>query len=145
MASSVAVTQATGAELNDELALRGQALPEGVVVFAVSGPLFFGAVENFERALAHTHTDPSAVIVRMDGIPFIDITGLQSLEEAIRDLQKRGVRVILAGANPRVTAKLRRARVLRLVGPDNFVADLAAAIAALQPGTAEPDVAATQM
>ncbi len=133
MASSVAVTQANGAELQDELALRGQSLPEGVMVFAVSGPLFFGAVENFERALAHTHTDPKAVIVRMDGIPFIDITGMQSLEEAIHDLQKRGVRVVLAGANARVAAKLRRARVIRLVGPENFVADLTAAIVALQP------------
>ena len=138
MAASVAVTQATSAELQDELALRGQTLPEGVLVFTVTGPLFFGAVENFERALAHTHADPKAVIVRMDGIPFIDITGLQSLEEAIRDLQKRGVRVILAGANPRVAAKLRRAHVLQLVGADNFVPDLAAAITALQTAATNP-------
>ncbi len=136
MASSVAVTQASGAELNDELSLRGLAVPDGVMVFAVTGPLFFGAVENFQRALAHTHADPKAVIVRMDGIPFIDITGMQSLEEAISDLQKRGVRVILAGANPRVSAKLTKAGVLGLVGPDNVVADLAAAISALRPDTA---------
>jgi SulP family sulfate permease len=29
----------------------------------VEGPFFFGAVENFERALASTHTDPQVVIL----------------------------------------------------------------------------------
>ncbi|AMG88672.1 SulP family inorganic anion transporter [Bordetella bronchiseptica] len=120
MASSVQVQAQSPAELGDELGHRGYGpLPDDVLVYAVEGPLFFGAAENFERALAATHTDPRTLIIRLRWVPFIDITGLQALEEVITDLQRRGVRVILSGANPRVKAKLHRAGLVGLAGADN--------------------------
>jgi SulP family sulfate permease len=103
-----------------------------VLVYSVEGPFFFGAVENFERALAGTHTDPEVLIIRLRWVPFMDITGLQTLEEAIRDLQKRGVRVILSGANERVQAKLEKAGVIDLVGAGNSFREFGDALAACQ-------------
>ncbi|MCB1675813.1 MAG: STAS domain-containing protein [Halioglobus sp.] len=120
MATSVDVHQATAQELTQELAHKGLlTLPPGVLVFAVEGPFFFGAVENFERALAGTHTDPEHLIIRLKWVPFIDITGLQTLEEVIRDLHQRDVNVMLSGANARVEAKLRKAGIVELIGEHN--------------------------
>jgi SulP family sulfate permease len=133
MSSSVEVRQATEEELQQELSLQGLGqLPPGVLVYTVEGPFFFGAVENFERALAGTHTDPRILIIRLRWVPFMDITGLQTLEEAIRDLQRRGVRVILSGANERVQAKLERAGVIDLVGKGNSFREFGEALAACQ-------------
>jgi len=131
MSSSVEV-QAEGAlELHEELAARGAGpLPPDVLVYKVEGPFFFGAVENFERAIAFTHTDPRVLILRLRWVPFMDITGVQALEEAIEDLQRRGVRVMLTGANPRVTAKLEKAGVIDQIGRENFCANLVEALAA---------------
>ena len=129
MASSVEVRQATQQELCAEFTHQGiTELPPGVLVFAVEGPFFFGAVENLERALAGTHTDPHVLIIRLRWVPFIDITGLQTLEEAITDLHKRGVRVMLTGANDRVLEKLQRARIVELVGPENCFKELGDAL-----------------
>lgn len=61
MASSVEVEQQTEQQLHDEFGHRGMKLPQGVLVYRVEGPFFFGAVENFERALASTHTDPKVL------------------------------------------------------------------------------------
>jgi SulP family sulfate permease len=72
-------------------------------------------VENFERALAGAHGDPRVLVFYLRWVPFIDITGLQTLEEVIRSFRTRGVRVLLAGANARVQGKLMRAGVLTLV------------------------------
>ena len=131
MATSVEVRQATQQELHQELVHLGlPPLPPGVLVYTVEGPFFFGAVENFERALASTHTDPSALIIRLRWVPFIDITGLQTLEEVIRDLHKRGVRVMLLGANPKVQGKLERAGVIQLIGRDNNFSAFGDALAA---------------
>jgi SulP family sulfate permease len=105
--------------------------PPGVLVYRVEGPFFFGAVENFERALASTHTDPKVLIIRLRWVPFIDITGLQTLEEVIRDLQRRGVRVMLTGANERVEGKLEKAGVIDLLGRENFCRDLPHALSVL--------------
>lgn len=131
MASSVEVQQMTEKELQQELAAEGfTPLPPGVLAYAVEGPFFFGAVENFERALANTHTDPSMLILHLRRVPFMDITGLQTLEEVIHDLHHRKVRVMLAGANAQVTARLDKAGISALVGQSNMFRDLPDAVAA---------------
>jgi SulP family sulfate permease len=131
MASSVEVHRTGENELRQELSQQGiTTLPGDVVVYSVDGPFFFGAVENFERALHETQTDSGTVVIRLRWVPFIDITGLQSLEEAIVELQKRGVRVMLTGANARVEGKLKKAGILSLVGSENFFQTFAKAMQA---------------
>jgi len=135
MASSVDVQLMSDEDLEQELSNQGlSSLPPGVLVYAVEGPLFFGAVENFERALAITHSDPQVLIIRLRWVPFIDITGLQTLEEVIIDLHKRGVRVLLSGQNPRVEAKLEKANILHLVGAGNVFPTFPEALAACRQG-----------
>jgi SulP family sulfate permease len=139
MASSVEVQQVTEQELHQEFAHQGfTKLPPGVLVYAVEGPFFFGAAENFERALVYTHADPRVLIIRLKWVPFIDITGLQTLEEVILDLHERGVRVMLSGANPRVAAKLDRTGIIQLVGRENFFQQFSDAIAVCE-GLAKTD------
>lgn len=137
MASSVEVQQQTHHDLSREFAHRGLTFPPGILAFAVEGPFFFGAVENFERALAATRTDPEVLIIRLRWVPFMDITGLQTLEEVIRDLQRRKVRVMLTGANERVAGKLRRAGIVDLIGADNFCENLEQALARLSSAPAQ--------
>lgn len=101
MSSSVEVAAQTNP-------LPGSELPRGVLCYAIEGPLFFGAVESLERALASTHTDPHCIVVRLHRVPFMDATGLQTLEDVTRKLAKRGVRTIFTEANERVLHKLTR-------------------------------------
>ncbi|MCX4186725.1 SulP family inorganic anion transporter [Methylophaga sp. OBS4] len=131
MATSVEVRQATEQELVQEFAHQGiTQLPPGVQVFTVEGPFFFGVVENFERALAGTHTDPYILIIRLKWVPFIDVTGLQTLEEVIQDLHKRNVKVMISGANERVAAKLIKAGIVELIGQHNNFKDFSLALSA---------------
>ncbi len=104
-------------------------LPPGVLVYSVEGPFFFGAVENFQRALIDTHAGLKVLIIYLKRVPFIDITGLQTLEEIIRMMHKRGVRIILSGANARVTGKLEKAGVVEQIGRGNFFPEINKAIA----------------
>ncbi|NOV24706.1 STAS domain-containing protein [Cupriavidus necator] len=103
-------------------------MPPGVLVYVIDGPFFFGAVEAFERALVQTHTEPRVLLIRLGRVPFMDMTGLQTLEAVIVTLQKRGVAVVLAEANARVREKLARAGVLAALGEGNYVDSLAQAV-----------------
>ena len=101
---------------DDELAGRLSAeqaarIPEGVLVYSVDGPFFFGAIEEFESALVHTDTVPEAIIIKLANVPFIDLSGLVALKDAIDALEKRGVTVALCGANSEVAAMLERAEI----------------------------------
>jgi len=130
MAASVETERLEAGELQAELREAGFAdLPAGVVVYEITGPMFFGAVENLERALLQTHTDPAALVIRLRRVPFIDITGIQSLQEAIGQLQRRGVRVLVCEANARVRGKLVKAGLFETLRASDCVEDLAQALA----------------
>ena len=130
MASSVQTQQLTDQDLEMELVYHGKlALPPGVLVYSIEGPFFFGAVENFERALAQSHTTPRILVIRLRRVPFMDITGLQTLEEVIQKLLKRDVTVILCDANERVKSKMNKAGMLQLIGDQNYVDGFGAVLA----------------
>ncbi|MHB1016499.1 MAG: SulP family inorganic anion transporter [Coriobacteriia bacterium] len=80
-----------------------------VLVFTIDGPFFFGAVDQFESALLHTNTEPRAVVVSLEKVPFIDLTALASLQETIEQLHKHEIVVALCCANADVAARLEKA------------------------------------
>ena len=90
--------------------------------------VFFGAVETFAQALLHTRSDPDMLIIRMRHVPFMDITGIQTLKEVVRTLRKRGVTVLLCEANQRVHSKLVTAGVLASATDESYSASLASAL-----------------
>jgi len=117
MASSVEVQRLT----EHEVAAEGNVqLPSDVLVYAIDGPFFFGAVENFERAIAQTHTDPRLLVIRLKRVPFMDISGIQTLEEVIGKFHKRHIQVILCEANTRVKKQLERAGIIASIGVDHY-------------------------
>ncbi|ROL81110.1 sodium-independent anion transporter [Pseudomonas chlororaphis] len=129
MASSVEVQQVVEQDLQHELHGNGQLhLPPGVLIYTIEGPLFFGAAETFERALAQTHSDPRVLIIRLRHVPFMDITGLQMLEEVIGQLHKRAIVVKLCEANLKVHTKLERVGILHAIGAQNYHPDLSSAL-----------------
>ncbi len=136
MSDAVETLPVDETELHTELARHGiQHLPPDLLVYEIAGPMFFGAVENFERALVQTHADPKTLIIRLRRVPFMDITGIQVLEEVMRKLRLRGIRVMLCEANERVHAKLERAGVIKEDAVDDYVDHLIEAIKKVTPSS----------
>ncbi len=113
MSETVETQPVAARALRVELAELGlDELPAHIMVYEIVGPMFFGAVENFKRPLLEMRPYPQALIIRLDRVPFMDITGIQTLDEVIGKLRKRGVTIVLCEANPRVHTKLRNAGML---------------------------------
>ena len=108
------------------------ALPDNVLMFIVNGPFFFGAMEKFETTLADINTQPRTVVLRLRWVPYIDITGILTLERVIGSLQKRGIRVIVTGANEQVRTSLERSGIVTLLGKGNFIREFDDAAAMLR-------------
>jgi SulP family sulfate permease len=109
MAESVEVRPIGDDELRGHFAADDTGtLPDGMLVYTIEGPFFFGAIEQFEAALVHTNTVPDVLVLNLSRVPFIDLTGLAALREAIETLDKRHVEVILCCARPTVMDKLTR-------------------------------------
>ena len=130
MTAAVEVRPVADIDLAEHAGEEVVAVPAGVLVYSIEGPFFFGAVEQFESALVHTGTDPDAVILSFAHVPFIDLTGLAALRDAVERLEKRGVPLALCCANPEVAAKLEHAAIAGTTGTD-ATAGLAATLAGL--------------
>jgi SulP family sulfate permease len=129
MAESVETQALDASTIEAELARHGiEALPAGVMVYEIAGPMFFGSIENFERTLLHTHSDPKALVVRLRHVPFVNFTGIDSLQDACETLRRRGVRVVLCEANDRVLNKLRKAGMIDPRNPECYRASFPDAI-----------------
>jgi SulP family sulfate permease len=111
-------------------------LPPGVLVFEVDGPVFFGAVDKLERALLATHVAPQLLVLRLARVPFVDMTGIETLRDVIAALAARNVQVRLCEANARVHAKLEAAGVIGAAHADLYRPTLRDALADV-PGIAQ--------
>lgn len=74
----------------------GLAVPDGVEVYDINGPFFFGAAEHFRAALSLVASRPRVLILRMHRVPAIDATGIHVLREIVRRSRSDGTRVLLS-------------------------------------------------
>lgn len=100
-------------------------LPPDTVVYSIDGPFFFGAAENLEKTLRRSQSHVRTIVIRMGRVPFIDTTGLRSLEEIVADFQRAGTRIVLCELRPNVREKLERAGITATLGPNNVIDRLA--------------------
>jgi SulP family sulfate permease len=105
-------------------------LPPGVVIYDIDGPMFFGAAQRAMAALGIVGK-ARAVIIRMEGVPVMDATGLVALESALAELHKRGARVYLIGLQAQPRQLLTNARQVETPGQLMFRATLDQALAEL--------------
>jgi SulP family sulfate permease len=124
------VRDATADEgLDDPDRLRRRSVPEGVEVFEVSGPFFFGAVDKFRLALSRVDRRPRVIVLRLRKVPALDATALRVLEDVLAQSQRQGSGLILSGVQPQPLAVLKRSGYLGRLGSDNVTADITQALA----------------
>ena len=70
---------------------------EGVLIYEIAGPLFFGAAQKAVSALMTIQNKTRIVLLDMRRVPVMDITGLVNLESALEQFEKLGIYTILAG------------------------------------------------
>ena len=80
----------------DHRALPGP-LPEGVVIYDLAGPLFFGAAERAMGAMRAIGAEVRVVIFRMEQVPSADVTGLVAMEGVLREMARQGIKAIFVG------------------------------------------------
>ena len=128
MADSVNVEQQTGVVANSSAPGAAVAAGDGIVIYSIEGPLFFGAAQKLERTLAHIQRPATTLILRMGNMPFVDATGIFAIEEIITDFKRHGAEVLLAEVRPNVRFKLERGGVITHVGAANVIDTLEQAL-----------------
>jgi len=95
-------------------------IPEGVEVYEIDGPYFFGIANKFDEiAKAVVGKEYKVRIIRMRKVSFIDSTGIHNLELLCEGCQRNGMTVVLSGVNVHVRETLDKAGVIKKLGAEN--------------------------
>lgn len=84
---------------NDEGGIPEE-IRQHIYIQRLNGPLFFGTITKFQEVMNDVPQDAKIVIIRMKLVSFMDQSGLYAMETAIKDLQDRGVMVLMTIIQP---------------------------------------------
>ncbi|MFQ3173829.1 MAG: SulP family sulfate permease [Flavobacterium sp.] len=103
-------------------------IPEGVILYEINGPLFFGAARQFQETITNTHAQPKVIIIRMRYVPLIDATGYQSIKEIIKTYKARKIKVIISGIGKPLRKDFEKNEVFSFIESDFVVEEIHTAI-----------------
>lgn len=99
-------------------------IPQGVEVYEIDGPFFFGIANKFDECMKQLGDKPDVRIIRMRKVPFIDSTGLHNLESLCRLSTKEGIQIILSGVNDNVRVLLVKNGMDKRIGAENICSNI---------------------
>lgn len=81
---------------------EARAADPGIVIYRITGALFFGAAASIGSVLGRISDGHRALIVDFATVPFLDSTGANVIGGLARKANKGGARLYLAGAGPEI-------------------------------------------
>ena len=114
----------TDAEVHEE----ALTIPEGVEVYEINGPYFFGIANRFEELMAELDNHPKVRIIRMRRVPFIDSTGIHNLQNLCEMSHREGTHIVLSGVTPNVYSVLEHNGFCHLLGKDHICPNINVAL-----------------
>ena len=89
-----------------------------IYVQRLNGPIFFGTINKFKEVMEDVPDHAKIVIIRMKLVSFMDQSGLYAMETAIKDLQARGILVLMTIIQPQPMYMLKTLHVIPAVVPE---------------------------
>jgi len=101
---------------NDESGITDE-MRKHIYIQRLNGPIFFGTINKFKEVMEEVPADARIVIIRMRLVSFMDQSGLYAMETAIKDLQSRGITVLMTIIQPQPLYMLTTLNVIPDVVP----------------------------
>mgnify|MGYP000860861686 FL=1 len=105
-------------------------VPDGVEIFEIDGPFFFGLASKIDEVDRSTKKGHLKVrIIRMRKVPFIDSTGINNLRSLYKRSKKAGIKLILSGVQDNVYDSIEKFGLLHEIGRDHVFSHIIPALA----------------
>lgn len=88
-----------------------------IYIQRLNGPIFFGSITRFQEVMHDVPDNVKVVIIRMRLVSFMDQSGLYAMETAIKDLQEKGVEVLMTIIQPQPMYMLTKMNVIPAIVP----------------------------
>lgn len=116
-------------EKTDPEDISKKVIPQGVEIYEIQGPFFFGAANILRDLLNTIAVTPTIFILRMRSIPLIDASGMCGIEEFHAKCKKKNIRLFLSGVHGQTMQDLKKFGLIETIGEQNIFPDIDAALA----------------
>ncbi|QTQ15540.1 STAS domain-containing protein [Treponema parvum] len=103
-------------------------VPDGILVYEVLGPLFFGTVRKFEIAVERAGVEYKVLILRLRHTNYLDAGGIMVLTQLKNACDKKGIKIVLAGVHPQPLKLLTKTGMAEKIGTENIFDNFAGAL-----------------
>ena len=100
----------------DRIGLK--AVPKDTLVYEISGPMFFGAADQFMKVAFDN--SKKVVILRMRSVPAMDISALNTLRKLNEQCKRADVKLIFSHVNEQPYKMMKKACFVEEIGEENF-------------------------
>lgn len=107
---------------------RRRVVPDGVEVYEINGPFFFGAAGKFKEHVESVLGQPKVLILRLRNVPAIDSTGMHALGQVVKRSRQEGTLVILSDVHAQPMFALAQSYLMDEIGEENVCGDLDTAL-----------------
>ena len=101
-------------------------IPEGAMVYEITGPIFFGASNKIADVIKSANK--KVLVLRMRSVPAIDATGIHSFESIINTCKKNNTVLIMSHVNKQPMKVLKKSGMYDEIGEENICANIDAAL-----------------
>ncbi|MFN0065563.1 MAG: SulP family inorganic anion transporter [Chlamydiales bacterium] len=112
----------------DPEALAQNEIPEGVEVYEINGPFFFGVADRLKNLMNELQRPPKVFVLRMRKVPSIDASGMHALEEFYSECHRQGTTLLLAGVKKGPMHDLHRFQLDDMIGQDHIFSHINSAL-----------------
>ena len=105
---------------------RLKPVPAHVMVYEITGPMFFGAADKIPHL--DESTDKSVLVLRMRAMPALDITALNGLRRLWEECRRKGIQVVFSHVGEQPMSVFQKSGLYDEVGADNFQPNIDAAL-----------------
>lgn len=106
----------------DEENIRLKKVPKHTLVYEINGPLFFGAADQFMNI--SLESDVKVVILRMRGVPAMDINALHALNNVRRTCKKKHITLMMSHVQEQPLHVMQKAGFDKKIGEDNICSNI---------------------
>ena len=120
-------------DTESNLNLEHLTIPDGVEVYEIDGPYFFGIANRFDEIMLHVSGKEYPIrIIRMRKVPFVDSTAIHNLSMLIQRSHKEGMTIILSGVTSHVHKQLLQGGIEQQMNPENICPNIHVALSRAQ-------------
>lgn len=102
-------------------------LSDDVLVYEMTGPFFFGAVDKFMEVIDESRRPCKTLILNMSHVPAMDVSGYRALMSLYLNCKKHDIRLIISDLQAQPYSVLEKAKFIDKLGNEGICESLAKA------------------